>query len=366
MEIKAAVVKEKNGKLHIEKVNLANPKNDEVLVKIVATGVCHTDEHARNGVYKALPFPAVLGHEGAGIIEKIGEGVTDFSVGDHVVLSYPYCGKCENCLQGRPTQCIHLGELYFGGRMEDGTTRLSLDGKPLAALFNQGSFATYCVVNRRSLVKVNKNVDLRIMGPLGCGFQTGAGCVLNVLKPEPASSIVIFGTGSVGMAAIMAAKVANCYPIIAVDIVEARLNTALEVGATHVVNSAKTNDLLNSLREIVGSRGVDYVFDNTAAEVCIKTGLLLMHRGSVGANVGGGKTVTLDPWSKYMTGGKTWCAVTEGNSVAPVFIPRLIKMYELGKFPIDKLVKFFPLEQINEAFEANLTGTVIKPIILMP
>jgi len=366
MEIRAAVVREKGGIFNIETVELEDPKYGEVLVKVVAAGVCHTDEHARNGVYQALPYPAVLGHEGAGIIEKVGEGVTNFKVGDQVVLSYPSCGKCENCLQGRPTQCENLGALYFSGCMEDGTTRFYQNGKPLYALFNQGSFATHCVINERSLVKIDKNLDLKIMGPLGCGFQTGAGSVLNVLKPEPASSIIIFGAGSVGLAAVMAAKLVNCDPIIAVDVIDARLQTALEVGATHTVNSARTDDLLASLRDIVGGKGVDYVFDNTAAEACIKTGLLLMHRGSVGANVGGGKSVTLDPWTKYMTGGKTWCAVTEGNSVSPVFIPRLVKMFELGRFPIDKLITFFPFDQINEAFEANLTGAAIKPILLMP
>ena len=196
MEVKVAVVKEVGGKFEIETAHLDDPKHGEVLVKIVAVGVCHTDEHARNGVYKALPFPAVLGHEGAGIIEKVGEGVADFKEGDHVVLSYPYCGRCDSCLQGRPFQCEHLGQLYFGGRMEDGTSRFSQNGKPLSALFNQGAFATHCVVNARSLVKVDPDLDLRFMGPLGCGFQTGAGSVLNVLKPEPASSIVIFGAGS--------------------------------------------------------------------------------------------------------------------------------------------------------------------------
>ncbi len=366
MEVKVAVVKEVGGKFEIETAHLDDPKHGEVLVKIVAVGVCHTDEHARNGVYKALPFPAVLGHEGAGIIEKVGEGVSDFKEGDHVVLSYPYCGRCDSCLQGRPFQCEHLGQLYFGGRMEDGTSRFSQDGKPLSALFNQGAFATHCVVNARSLVKVDPDLDLRFMGPLGCGFQTGAGSVLNVLKPEPASSIVIFGAGSVGQAAVMAAKLVNCYPIVAVDMMDARLDKALELGATHVVNSGKVDDLFETLRGILGSKGADYVFDNTAVDTCIKTGLLLMHRGSRGANVGGGKTVTLDPWTKYMTGGKTWSAVTEGNSVAPVFIPRLIKMYELGRFPMDKLITFFPFEQINEAFKANLTGSAIKPILLMP
>lgn len=193
MKIKAAVVHRKDEPFQIEEVDLAEPKYGELLVKITASGVCHTDEVAQHQMIP-VPLPAVFGHEGCGIVEKAGEGVTDFKKGDRVCFSFGYCGKCENCMTSHQHACEHFNEINFGGVMPDGTKRLSQNGKEISTFFGQSSFATYSVVHQNSVIKVEDDgIDLAFLGPLGCGIQTGAGAVLNRLRPEFGTSLAVFG-----------------------------------------------------------------------------------------------------------------------------------------------------------------------------
>ncbi len=196
MKIKAAVTPGQGKDFIIEEIDLAAPKTNEVLVKIVATGVCHTDAVARDA--DIAPLPAVLGHEGSGIIEEVGEGVTRLKKGDHVVLSFAHCGHCENYLTGHPTVCETFNDLNFWGMNDDYSHRLLKDGKPLSTFIGQSSFGTFAVAHERNVVKVDKDVDLALLGPFGCGIQTGAGTVLNSIKPEFGSTIAIYGAGAVG------------------------------------------------------------------------------------------------------------------------------------------------------------------------
>ena len=228
MQVKAAVTLGYQQPFVIKDVDVSPPGKDEILVKIVATGVCHTDAVMRDNP-GVVPMPAILGHEGAGIVASVGEAVSGIRVGDHVVLSYAACHHCENCLSNHPSACEDFNTLNFGGRREDGTTPYRLGDQDLSLFFGQSSFSQYVVTRASNAVVVDPEVDLTLLGPLGCGIQTGSGTVLNRLKPVIGESIVVFGCGAVGLSAIMAAKLTGCSQIIAVDIHASRLALAGEL-----------------------------------------------------------------------------------------------------------------------------------------
>lgn len=363
MLIKAAVTHRQGEDFKIEKVELAPPKQDEVLIKIVATGVCHTDAVARDQLIP-VPLPAVLGHEGSGIVERVGSAVTSIQPGDHVVLSFSSCGHCENCLSAHPYACNIFNNINFGGVMNDGTTRLKQGNKELAAFFGQSSFATYVVANERNIVKVDPDVDIALLGPLGCGIQTGAGTVLNRLKPEFGTSIAVFGCGAVGISAIMGAKIAGCHKIIAIGGTPIRLKLAKELGATHIVNRREVPDVVEEIKKITNG-GVNYAVETTAVPDIVNQSLYALRcRGTV-AIVGATGDVTINIQNALMGEGKSMIGVIEGDSIPQLFIPKLVQYYKEGNFPIDRLIKFYDLKDINQAFEDSHKGIIIKPIVKM-
>lgn len=359
MKIRAAVTRAKSQAFTVEEVSLSAPKSNEVLVKVAATGVCHTDAVARDlGI---SPYPIVLGHEGAGIVEQVGENVTRLAPGDHVVMSFAHCGQCENCLTGRPTVCARFNELNFGGRMEDGTYRLHQGDAELGTFFGQSSFGTHVVAHERNVVKVDKDVDLALLGPLGCGIQTGAGTVLNRLKPEFGTSIAIYGCGAVGLSAIMAARIANCQYIFAIDVHDSRLKLAKELGATHSLNG-KHVDVVKEIKAASGG-GTHYAVESTGAPPVVRQCLNALRPLGQAAIVGVTPEMNIDVHNDLMAEGKSMIGVIEGDSVPRVFIPKLIEFYKAGKFPFDKLIKFYNFDQINQAFEDSANGSAIKPIL---
>lgn len=359
MKIRAAVTQGQGQDFVIEDIDLAEPKSNEVLVKIIATGVCHTDAVARDAAI--APLPAVLGHEGAGIVEKIGDNVKNVKPGDHVVLSFAHCGHCQNCLTGHPSVCETFNELNFGGVNDDYTHRLSKDGTELSTFFGQSSFGTFAVSHERNVVKVDEDVDLVLLGPLGCGIQTGAGTVLNKLQPKFGASIAIYGAGAVGLSAIMAAKIAGCKNIIAVDVYDNRLELAKELGATHLLNGKKV-DIVKEIIEITKG-GTEYAVDTTGVPPVIRQSLKALRSLGIAAIVGVTPEMNIDIHNDLMAEGKTMIGVIEGDSVPQIFIPQLIEYYKKGLFPFDKLVKFYDFNQINEAFAASKSGEVLKPIL---
>ncbi|KKK36509.1 aryl-alcohol dehydrogenase [Mesobacillus campisalis] len=359
MNIKAAVTPGQGQDFVLEEVQLAAPKANEVLVKIVATGVCHTDAVARDAAI--APLPAVLGHEGAGIVEEVGEAVTLLEKGDHVVLSFAHCGHCDNCLTGHPTVCETFNDLNFGGTHDDYTHRLSKDGQPLSTFFGQSSFGTFAIAHERNVVKVDRDVDLALLGPLGCGIQTGAGTVLNSLKPEFGSTIAIYGAGAVGLSAIMAAKIMGCKKIIAIDVHDSRLELAKELCATHTLNG-KEVDVVKEIKELTRG-GTNYAIDTTGVPPVVRQSLQALRPLGVAAIVGVTPVMDIDVHNDIMAEGKTMMGVIEGDSVPNVFIPQLVDYYKSGQFPFDKLVKFYDFEDINLAFEDSKTGVAIKPIV---
>ena len=364
MKIKAAVTEGKGANFEIKDITLEEPKAGEVLIEIAASGICHSDMIARDQYYP-VPLPAVLGHEGSGIVEKIGAGVTSVEPGDHVVISFSYCGHCKNCLAGRPFVCEQFFALNVGGAMGDNTHRMHHNDRPISHFFGQSSFAQYSIVAENNLVKVEKDIDVSLLGPLGCGIQTGAGAVLNKLKPFVGSSFAVFGCGTVGLSALMAAKAIGSTKIIAVDVHENRLELARELGATHTINSKYENPV-DRILEITGE-GVNYAVETSGrVEVLRQTIDVLTFQGAT-AVIGAppmGSEANIDV-NDILLKEKTIVGVVEGDSIPQIFIPQLLELYKQGKFPFDKLVKYYDFENINQAIHDSESGLVIKPILKM-
>lgn len=364
MKINAAVTHTCASPFQIEPVELAEPKAGEMLVKIAACGVCHTDEAAQ---HEQVPtkLPAVLGHEGAGIVEKVGPGVTEFHPGDRVGFSFAFCGSCPACRAGKVSSCRDFNKINFGGILREGTSRLSQNGKPLSMFFGQSAFAEYAVVDAENVVKVPyDDIDLGVVAPLGCGVQTGAGTVLNRLKPEFGSSLVVFGCGTVGMSAIMAARIAGCAKIIGVGGNENSLNLALEVGATHVINRKKCPDIVAEIRDITGG-GANYAIETSGVTNFVRSGLHCLAPFGVLAIVGITPSMEIDMFGELMAEGKTIMGVIEGDAVPKLFIPRMLEYYRQGRFPVDKIMKFYPFSEINQAFADSHNGVAIKAVLRM-
>jgi aryl-alcohol dehydrogenase len=362
-EIKAAVIRKKGGPFQIETLALEEPRPDEVLVRIVATGMCHTDMVARDQLY-TVPMPVVLGHEGAGVVERVGGSVKKLKQGDHVVLTYMWCGHCKPCLNGHLTYCANFYPLNFGGAREDGSTAThDKQGAVHDHFFGQSSFGTYAVAHERNVVKLPGNAPLELLGPLGCGIQTGAGAVMNALKVRPGSSFATFGGGAVGLSAVMAARVAGAATIITADVVPSRLALAKELGATHTINSKET-DPIEAVRKITGG-GADFTLESSGRPAVLRQAIDALTIKGVCGIVGApalGTEASFDV-NGVMTTGKTILGIIEGDSVPDLFIPSLVELYQQGRFPFDKLVKFYTLDQINQAAEDSEKGVTIKPIV---
>lgn len=366
-KVQAAVVEKRNAPFEMKQILVDdNPGPKEVLVHIVASGICHSDEAVRVGDAGDLPLPVVLGHEGAGIVEKVGNAVDGVKVGDHVVLSYDYDGTCDNCLAGQPASCVNWGPLNMGGKRPNGQASFTKnDGQEVSNFFNQSSFSTTTLVQDHNVTVVGKDVDLRKVGPLGCGFVTGSGTIFNTLKPEPGSSIAIFGTGAVGDGALMAAKVAGCTQIISVDIKSNRLETAIEIGATDTVNSAET-DPVEAIHKLTNGKGVDYAVDTTGINSVMRQALDATGINGVFAPLAVAQTkLEIVPFIDLVSPQKTITGVVMGNAVPQIELKRLISLWQKGLYPFDKLEKMFKFADINEADKASTSGEVIKPVLIM-
>lgn len=361
--IRAAIVREKSGPFCIEEIEILEPGNDEILVKMVATGVCHTDIGVRDQSYP-VPLPAVLGHEGAGIVEKVGAAVTKVQRGDHVLLTYDFCRQCENCLQGMPGFCTEFYARNLSGRRADGTTTLrSLDGRSITGcFFCQSSFSSKAIASERNVIKLDRDVPLELIGPLGCGIQTGAGAVINSLRPKAGSSIAVFGAGAVGLSAVMAAKVVGCSQIIAVDIKPSRLELAMELGATHLVDGSKTN-AVEEIRSLTG-RGAHYSLECTSNPRVFRQAVECLQIPGICGLIGAapiGTEVSFEMASILF--GRTIKGIMQGDCVPDVFVPQLIQLWRENRFPFDKLIKFYDFDDINLAVHDAEMGEVVKPVL---
>lgn len=359
----AAVLRSANGPLDLEQLDVGELASGEVLVRMVGVGICHTDL----GVIAAPAegqLPIVLGHEGSGIVAEVGPDVSSVSVGDRVALSYASCGRCDTCQAALPMHCREFIPRNLVGARVDGTTPFSVEGAPvLGSWFGQSSWATHSVTHERNCVVVGDDVPLQILGPLGCGIQTGAGAVLNTLAPEPGSSIAVFAVGSVGLAALLAAKAAGCATIVAVDIADARLERARELGATHTVNSSD-QDPAEAIRQITGGLGAQYSVDCIGFPAVVRAALECLQTPGKCASVGFQgipNEITLD--QGHLLFGRSLVGVIEGDAVPQDFIPRLLALYRDGRFPFDELVTTYPFAKINEVLDDVHHAKVTKAVL---
>jgi aryl-alcohol dehydrogenase len=364
MQFKAAVLRDGSPRMSIESVTLRELRPDEVLVRLEATGICHSDIAVRDAVFP-VPRPIVLGHEGAGYVERVGAAVANLEPGDPVVLTYIACGACPTCNASEPAYCRDFGARNISGLRLDGSSALEQNGAAVGGhFFGQSSFATYSVANQLNVVKVRPDAPLELLGPLGCGVQTGAGAVMNALRPRAGSSLVVSGGGGVGLSAAMAGAVQGCAKIIVVEPNAGRRRIALEVGATHVIDPAATQDLPAAIAELTGG-GADYAVETSGkTQVAQQIFSSLAVRGELALIAFYGLTATASfGLLDFIGKGLKVRGVTEGDSIPGEFIPRLVDLYMEGRLPLDHLVKYYDFESINQALDDQESGATIKPIV---
>jgi aryl-alcohol dehydrogenase len=346
----------------LEQLELEEPRAGEMRIRLVATGICHTDLHEHPGRHS--PQPIVLGHEGAGVVETLGEGVRGFEVGDHVILSGSSCGQCPSCRANRPTYCDLAMPLCFGGQRLDGSTALACDDKPIHShFFGQSSFASHAIVPERTAVKMDKDLPLEKLGPLGCGVVTGAGGVIEALKVGFGDTIAVFGVGGVGLSAVMAANLVGAKRIVAVDVVPERLELAREFGATDTI-LASEDGIPARIRAATG-RGVDFSFNTTTVPAVHSWALECLAMNGTAGFVAAPRGDWAPQMFAMLAGGKQLRGILGGDAHPGLFIPKLVEFWRQGRFPFDRLLTFYPFAEIARAFEDAHSGKAIKPVLLM-
>ncbi len=365
MKTKAAVVREIR-QLAIEQVNLDPPKPYEVLVRMKAAGICHSDLHTYRGELRAQP-PLVLGHEGAGIVEEVGAEVSHVKPGDRVMVNWiPSCNHCPACFRGQNNLCDRLSGTTLQALLPDGTTRLSTeDGLTLKHYLSTSTMAEHAVLDQASVIKLPDDVGYEVASIIGCAVLTGTGAVLNTAQVNPGSSVAVIGCGGVGLSAIMGAKLAGCYPIIAVDVMDSKFAFAKELGATHTINSGDV-DAVEALRELTNG-GPDYVFDSVGAAPTINQALLGVRPGGTAVVMGMHSMKENVPITSanLIAMNKKLLGSFAGSARPHLDLPHFLELYRSGRLPVDKLVsKHYQLEELAQAFEDMEAGKVARGVIL--
>lgn len=365
MKATAAVLNQANGPFSLEAVDVADPQAGEVRVAIKAVGICHSDLVIASGAM-GLQFPAVLGHEGAGIVESVGAGVTSVKPGDKVLLTFNSCGACAPCGHHEPAYCNHFVPLNMLAMRTDGSTRVTREGQPLADnFFGQSSFASLSIANERNVLKLDADADLAALAPLGCGVQTGAGGVLRSLAAKSGETLVVLGAGAVGLSALLGARIAGCSTIIVVEPQEGRRALATQLGATHVLDGQ--GDVAVAVRGIL-PEGADMVLDTSGFMPVVQQSVnMIANRGRIGLlGVPGSLDAALSvPVLQLLTQGATVRGIVEGDSDPAVFLPELIAHHKAGRLPIEAFSKTYRLDQINEAIADSHHGKCVKAVLLV-
>ncbi|MCH8536681.1 MAG: S-(hydroxymethyl)glutathione dehydrogenase/class III alcohol dehydrogenase [Alkalimonas sp.] len=367
IKARAAVAWGPGQPLSIEEVDLMPPQQGEVLVRIVATGVCHTDAYTLSGDDPEGIFPAILGHEGGGIVEAVGEGVTSVEVGDHVIPLYtPECGKCKFCLSGKTNLCQAIRATQGKGLMPDGTSRFSKDGKPIYHYMGTSTFSEYTVLPEISLAKINKTAPLEKVCLLGCGVTTGMGAVMNTAKVQPGDTVAVFGLGGIGLSAIIGAVMAGASRIIAIDINESKFEIATQLGATDVVNPNYYDQPIQEVIIEMTDGGVDFSFECIGNVHVMRSALECCHKGwgeSVIIGVAGaGQEISTRPFQ--LVTGRVWRGTAFGGVKGRSELPDYVERYLAGEFELDTFITHtMPLEQINDAFDLMHEGKSIRTVI---
>jgi aryl-alcohol dehydrogenase len=366
MEAIAAVLNEPAGPFCLETIDVAAPRAGEVRVAIKAVGVCHTDLVIGSGAL-GNAFPTVLGHEGAGIVEAIGDGVASVKVGDKVLLSFNSCGHCPRCEQGNPAYCFEFFGLNMQCVRSDGSSRLSRNGAPVADnCFGQSSFAAVAVANERNVLRLADDADLAALAPLGCGIQTGVGAVLRSLKARAGETLVVIGGGAVGLSAVIGGTLAGCTPIVLIEPQELRREMALALGADHVIDPAGTGDIVEAVRTLLPA-GADLIVDTSGHMPTLEQAPgMIATMGRIGLiGVPGALDAVLPlPMVQWLTMGGTVRGIVEGDSDISGFLPELIAYHAQGRLPFERFVTRYPFEQINQAIKDAHHGKCIKPVLV--
>lgn len=370
MEIRAAIVRGGNTLFEIDTLNLDDPRDDEICVAIAGVGLCHTDLVFASGFIPGFDLPAVLGHEGAGVVHSVGSKVTKVKAGDRVAVTFGSCGHCDRCDDGDTAYCREWREYNFAGKRLDGSKSIresANDGanEVTSNFFSQSSFATHALTYERNVVKLPDDVPLGLMGPLGCGVQTGVGAVLNSLEAKPGSSLLITGGGAVGLSAVMGAKIADCKTIILVEPKSERREMAMSFGATHTLDPAKFENLADAVRGI-DPRGVDYALDTSGVPDVLQSIMnCLGVKGTLGVvSVTPPDTPVPGNMLQVMGQGHTIKGIIEGDSEPDVFIPQLVEYYKAGHLPFDKMITTYSLSDINQAVADQHAGKCVKAVLL--
>ncbi|AWU96441.1 S-(hydroxymethyl)glutathione dehydrogenase/class III alcohol dehydrogenase [Azospirillum ramasamyi] len=365
---RAAVAWEANRPLEIEEVEVAAPKAGEVMVRIVATGVCHTDAYTLSGKDSEGVFPCILGHEGGGVVVEVGPGVTSVAVGDHVIPLYtPECGKCKFCLSGKTNLCQAIRATQGKGLMPDGTSRFSLKGKQIAHYMGTSTFSEYTVLPEIALAKINKAAPLEKVCLLGCGVTTGMGAVMNTAKVEPGSTVAIFGLGGIGLSAIIGATMAKASRIIGIDINPSKFEIARQLGATDVINPKDFDRPIQEVLVEMTDGGVDYSFECIGNVQIMRAALECCHKGwgeSVIIGVAGaGEEISTRPFQ--LVTGRVWRGSAFGGVKGRSELPEYVERYLRGEFELDTFITHtMGLEDINHAFDLMHEGKSIRSVIL--
>jgi S-(hydroxymethyl)glutathione dehydrogenase / alcohol dehydrogenase len=368
MKSRAAVAFEAAKPLKIVDVDVEGPKEGEVLVRMVATGVCHTDAFTLSGADPEGIFPSILGHEGGGVVEEIGPGVTSVVPGDHVIPLYtPECGECEFCLSGKTNLCQKIRMTQGQGLMPDGTSRFSHNGKPLFHYMGTSTFSEYTVAPEIAIAKINKEAPLDKVCLLGCGITTGIGAVLNTAKVEAGATVAVFGLGGIGLSVIQGAVMAKASRIVAVDINEDKFDMARMLGATDFVNPSKFDEPIQEVIVELTGGGVDYSFECIGRTQTMRAALECCHKGwgeSVIIGVAGaGEEITTRPFQ--LVTGRVWRGTAFGGVKGRTELPDYVENYLRGKIKIDEMVTHtMGLERINEAFDLMHAGKSIRSVVI--
>ncbi|MCF8608935.1 NAD(P)-dependent alcohol dehydrogenase [Gordonia sp. HY285] len=363
MKTLAAVTEFKGAQFELAELDIDDPREGEVLIEIAAAGICHSDIGARDQ-YLELPLPIVLGHEGAGVVVTVGSGVTKVCPGDHVVLSRLTCGRCSACVRQSSNLCERGASLNFSGARLDGSTTLSRSGEPVhGQFFGQSSFATFALAHERNCTPIDPTFDLTLAPAFGCGVLTGAGTVLNGPQPSAGSSIAVFGTGTVGLAAIMMARVCGYQKIVAIDVSDSRLDLASELGATHTIEPAQAP--LTKQVHAIAPQGVAFSIDTTGLPTIARSAVDSLTGGGTCALIGVGpadQEIYLNHMQLAFSGVSVRGFPT-GFAEPDALIPVLMQMFKTGDFPVDRLLSFYPFEKIEDAVRKAERGAAIKPIL---
>ena len=367
IKCKAAVAWKAGAPLSIEEVEVAPPKAGEVRIKLMATGVCHTDAFTLSGDDPEGVFPAILGHEGGGVVESVGEGVTSVAVGDHVIPLYtPECGECKFCKSGKTNLCQKIRSTQGQGLMPDGTTRFSVNGEPIYHYMGTSTFSEYTVVPEIAVAKVNENAPLEEICLLGCGVTTGMGAVANTAKVEEGASVAVFGLGGIGLATIIGARLAKAGRIIAIDINEGKFELAKKLGATDCINPKNYDKPIQEVIVEMTDGGVDYSFECIGNVNVMRSALECCHKGwgeSVIIGVAGaGQEICTRPFQ--LVTGRVWRGTAFGGVKGRSQLPDYVERYLAGEFQLDDFITHtMPLEKINEAFDLMHEGKSIRSVI---